>query len=63
MIFYFVHDRIRKNIFPNILVIRKEKPGGFCHRTPPGMAPHNYATNIFKTIFFNKTQKTGKLEP
>ena len=48
MRFYWVRDIIQKNSFPHILRIRKEKPSGLCHKTPPNILPYNNETNIFK---------------
>ena len=58
---------VRQNMtksFPRNMGERKEKSGGLFHQTPPNLAPHNYATNIFETTKkYIETQNTGKLKP
>ena len=53
-----------KTIYPHILAGRKEKPGGFCHKKTPYMAPQKYVTKIFVTNKKNierlKDQETGR---
>ena len=48
MIFYWVRGRIRQNHF-HIFWEKGKKTGGLSHKTPPKMAPQNYATKIFET--------------
>ena len=58
---------VRQNMtksFPRNMGWRKEKSGGLFHQTPPNLAPHNYATNIFETTKkYIETQNTRKLKP
>ena len=49
---------------PHILVRGKEKPVRLCHKTPPNLAPHNYAIKIFETNKkIHKIKINSEMEP